>query len=243
MSDSTARLGLPLLQAAQAQKHITHNEALAQLDHITQLVIEEAGGTTPPTSPAEGATYFVGTGASGDWLGQDGHLAAFFSGGWEFIAPQNGWRIWDKARAALFVIQSGALAPILRAVETLGINTHADAYNRLSVSAPATLFSHDGAGHQVKVNKSNATDTASLLFQSNWTGHAEMGLAGETDFTIKVSADGSTWISALKLDGSTGAIGLAPTTEPSAPLEGMLYFDATTKKLRCFDGTIWHDLF
>lgn len=243
MSDSTARLGLPLLQAAQAQKHITHNEALARLDQITQLVIEEAGGTTPPTSPTEGATYFVGIGASGDWSGHDATLAAFFSGGWEFITPQDGWRVWDKARAALFVIESGSLVPALGTTQTLGVNTNADAYNRLSVSAPATLFSHDGAGHQVKVNKSNPSETASLLFQSNWTGHAEMGLSGDTDFSIKVSADGNAWTSAIKIDGSTGALGLASTVEPSSPVEGMFYFDTSSKKLRCFNGTQWHDLF
>ena len=243
MSDSTARLGLPLLQPAQAQKHITHNEALARLDHITQLVIEEAGGTTPPTAPLEGATYFVGTGGIGDWSGQDGTLAAFFSGGWEFITPQDGWRLWDKARAALFVVQSGTLVPAFGTASTFGVNTNADAYNRLSVSAPASLFTHDGAGHQLKVNKSGSAETASLLFQSNWTGHAEMGLSGDTDFAIKVSADGGTWITALRFDASTGAATLPATNAPANPLEGTLYFDGATKKLRCFDGTLWHDLF
>ena len=32
MSDTTTHLGLPYLLAAQAQKHVTHNEALRLLD-------------------------------------------------------------------------------------------------------------------------------------------------------------------------------------------------------------------
>jgi len=33
--DETARIGLPLVQAAQAQKHVTVNEAFARLDALT----------------------------------------------------------------------------------------------------------------------------------------------------------------------------------------------------------------
>ena len=55
----------------------------------------------------------------------------------------------------------------------LGINATADATNRLTVSAPATLLTHEGAGHQLKINKALPADTASLLFQSGWQGRAE----------------------------------------------------------------------
>ena len=88
----------------------------------------------------------------------------------------------------------------------VGIATSYDDINRLSVRGPATLFSHDGGGHQVKVNKASSGDTASLLFQSNWTGHAEMGLAGNTGFSIKVSPDGGSWTEALRLDPTTGIV-------------------------------------
>ena len=37
MSDLSPILSLPLLQASQAQKHVTHNEALMQLDLLVQL--------------------------------------------------------------------------------------------------------------------------------------------------------------------------------------------------------------
>ena len=40
----------------------------------------------------------------------------------------------------------------------------------------------------------------------------------------------------------TDAMRLEPTTEPADPAAGDLYFDSTTNKLRCYDGTEWHDL-
>lgn len=40
-----------------------------------------------------------------------------------------------------------------------------------------------------------------------------------------------------------GILQLNPTTQPGSPQEGMVYFDSGTKKLRCYDGTVWQDLF
>lgn len=39
------------------------------------------------------------------------------------------------------------------------------------------------------------------------------------------------------------AMRLEPTSTPSSPSEGDLYFDSTSKKLRCYDGTTWQDCF
>ncbi|MFU8883800.1 MAG: pyocin knob domain-containing protein, partial [Rhodobacterales bacterium] len=72
----------------------------------------------------------------------------------------------------------------------------------------ATLLSHNGADHQLKINKAEATDTASLLFQSGWSGRAEMGLAGGDDFSVKVSADGVAWFDAVTANRASGLVSL-----------------------------------
>lgn len=91
-------------------------------------------------------------------------------------------------------------------VSLVGVNATADTTNRLSVSSPASLFSHDGAGHQLKVNKDAADDTASVLFQTNFSGRAEFGLAGDDDFHVKVSPDGSVWHEAIVINRSNGVV-------------------------------------
>jgi hypothetical protein len=91
-------------------------------------------------------------------------------------------------------------------VSLVGVNVTADATNRLSVVSPASLFSHEGAGHQLKINKDTAADTASVLFQTAFSGRAEFGLAGDDDFHVKVSADGSAWHEALVVSRSSGAV-------------------------------------
>ena len=45
---NTPRLALPAIEAAQAQKHVTHNEALTLLDALTQLAVESRTLTTLP---------------------------------------------------------------------------------------------------------------------------------------------------------------------------------------------------
>ena len=99
----TARLKLPLVQAAQAQKHVTVNEALLRVDALAQPVIASRSVAVPPPLAADGALYAVPSGASGAWGGQEGRLALWLNGGWEFADPAAGWRAWivDEAAAAL----------------------------------------------------------------------------------------------------------------------------------------------
>jgi hypothetical protein len=84
----TTHLQLPYLAAAQAQKHVTHNEALRMLDALVQLSVLDRSRTAPPASPAEGDRHIVGAGATGLWAGWDGAIAAFIDGGWMRLPPR-----------------------------------------------------------------------------------------------------------------------------------------------------------
>lgn len=189
--DSSPILGLPFIQPSQAQKHVTHNEAIQTLDILVQTAVEEVGATSPPATPATGTIYALGAGATGEWAGQDGKLAARLPEAWIFLTPLSGWHVFNRADGRLHVFDGSAwktLSVDLQNLPGLGVGTSFDSSNRLSVRSPNTLFSHDGTGHQLKINKASTSNTASLLFQTNWTGKAEMGLNGNDDFSIKVGA-------------------------------------------------------
>jgi uncharacterized protein DUF2793 len=221
MPETSPRLDLPYIQPSQAQKHVTHNEALLRLDALVQMTVLAMAATVPPALPAAGDMHALGTAPLSDWAGQAGRLALWDGVSWQFIAPQEGWRCFDRGSGQAYVFEAGAWRRELSQLENLagvGIGTTPDAVNRLAVAADASLFSHAGADHRIKVNKAAATDTASLLFQSGWTGHAEMGLAGDTAFAVKVSADGASWSEALRLDPATAEISLAPGTTVRARL-------------------------
>ncbi len=204
--DNSPNLVLPYIQAAQAQKHITHNEAIRALDAIVQISVADRDLSAPPGSPTEGSRYLVAAAPTGAWSGQAGKIAAWQDGGWLFYTPKAGWLAYVADESILIAYSGSAWTSVSgsSSVALLGINTTADTTNRLSVSATASLFNHAGNGHQAKLNKNAAGDTASFLFQTGFSGRAEMGTTGDDDFHFKVSPDGSTWTEALTINRTTG---------------------------------------
>jgi hypothetical protein len=242
MPDDTTILSLPLILPAQAQKHVTHNEALAALDLIVQLAVINRTLTTPPGQPATGDRHIVAAGAVGAWAGQSGTIALYSGTGWQFTEPLPGWRahVLAEGQTAVFdgvAWKSPSDGPLT--VTRLGVAATADAVNRLSVASPAALFNHAGSGHQLKINKATAADTASLLFQTGFSGRAEMGTAGTDAFGLKVSANGSLWSTALEAAPATGEVTFpAPVklggqaTDPASPVNGSLWLNSTTGEVR-----------
>ena len=218
MSNWSANLKLPYLAAAQAQKHITHNEALELLDAIAQLTVIGFDTTTPPLSANDGEVWAIGAGSVNAWAGHGNKLAIWSNGGWIIVVPKPGWRAALGTDIRVFdgVAWVAPAVPDLQNLPGLGIRTGSDATNALAVAADATLFTHDGGGHQIKVNKAAAGDTASLLFQTGWSGRVEMGTAGGDDFSIKTSADGGTWQTALTAFGASGRVGFGSAVEAQA---------------------------
>lgn len=207
--DATENLNLPYILPAQAQKHVTHNEAIKALDAILHLAVLSRTLSSPPASPAGGDRYIVPAGAGGAWTGQAKAVAAFQDDAWTFYPPRAGWLAYVLDENVMLAFKGGAWAPAsfdITLPDRIGINATADATNRLVVASPASLFTNDGAGHQIKVNKASAGDTASLLFQTGWSGRAEMGLAGSDAFRVKVSANGSSFVDAMVADPATGRV-------------------------------------
>lgn len=229
MSENSPRLDLPYIQAAQAQKHITHNEAIERLDALTQLVVSDFEASAPPAIPLAGEIFALGASPTGDWALNANDLAFWTGSGWLFVTPQSGWRACRASDQELRIwngTEWAAAIPSIEALDLLGINTSASTTNRLSVSAPATLLNNEGAGHQLKINKANNSETASVLFQSGWVGHAEMGLAGDNSFSLKASAGGANWYTALQVDPATRTISLNPVGAPTVTLsEGSVQID------------------
>lgn len=213
---ATPRLSLPLLAAGQAQKHVTHNDALVRLDGLIHLMVASRSQTVPPSSPAETSAYIIPAGATGVFAGRTDELALYEDAGWTFLAPRKGWQCWVEDEAELHVwtgTEWRRASPLSSLGASLwGVNATADTTNRLAVSSSASLFNHAGAGHQIKLNKAAAAQTASLLFQDGFSGRAEIGLSGDDDLRCKVSPDGASWIEAMVIDRATGSVSLPATS-------------------------------
>ena len=213
---TTPNLALPYIAAAQAQKHVTHNEALDRLDGLVQLSVKDRDLTAPPASPAEGDRYIVATGATGAWVGWDGDVALFSAGAWTRLPAREGWRAWVEDEGVLLVFDGmswiGVTPDALQNLTRLGLGTTADAANPFSAKLNGALWTaltavEGGSGDlRVTLNKETAAGVLSFLLQSGFSGRAELGLLGSDDLTLKVSPDGTTWLDAVSVDRATGIV-------------------------------------
>lgn len=205
-------LGITLIETGQSQKEVTMNEAITILDAVIGGGVKDKDLATPPGSPAAGDRYIVAASPTGAWTGHAKHIAYFFNGGWRFINPGEGLMVWVNDEDLLYVYDGSAWTSSIGPGNMLGVNTSADATNRLAVRSNAALMTAlnaaDGGNgdFQFKINKETAGDVASFLFQTGFSGRAEFGTLGDDNFTLKSSPDGSTWLDVIKMIAATGRI-------------------------------------
>jgi hypothetical protein len=211
MANST-NLAMPFIEAAQAQKHVTHNAALQVLDAVAMLSVLDRDLAIPPVTPSDGDRYLVASSPSGQWAGQEGKIAAWQDGAWSFYGPREGWLIWI-ADEDIFLIFDGAswTGSATQNAQLVGVNTTADTTNRLAVSSSAVLFNNAGDSVQVKLNKNAGSDSASVLFQTGFSGRAEIGCVGNDDFAFKTSPDGSAFSTGLTLVTAANGVPRVPS--------------------------------
>ncbi len=196
------RLALPLLVPGQAAKHITVNEALLRLDSLVNVEIEEAGRTSPPDAPEEGEVVRVLPSATGPFAERDGELAVYVNGHWDFATPVAGQTAWVRSTGETLVFDGTQWsAPTLPdRADRLGINASASDGQRLALASDTSLFNHgDSGSHRLTLNREGENDTATLVFQTAFSGRSEIGLSGADGLSVKASADGAEFVSVLRV--------------------------------------------
>lgn len=112
--DVTRRHSLPNLYVGQAQKELTHNEALARIDALLHPVVE-AKLAAPPvglTDTSDGLCWLIDGAATGAWQGLPGQLARWSGGSWRYITPASGMTIWlASEEKRLFYIAGAWVEP------------------------------------------------------------------------------------------------------------------------------------
>jgi hypothetical protein len=222
----TIHLELPYIAASQAQKHVTHNEALRILDALVMLSVKDRDLSAPPGSPADGDRYLVKPAGSGGFAGKDNQIAHFRDGAWTFHTPRSGWLCYVEDEELPLVYDGSAWVSLLgdhaafQNVTLLGVGTEADGSNPFAAKLNNVLWTalYDAEGGdgslRYKLNKEDVADTLSLLLQTDWSGRAEIGLTGSDNLRVKVSADGSVWKDAVSVSNTSGHVGIGGATNP-----------------------------
>ncbi|WP_373475964.1 DUF2793 domain-containing protein [Sphingorhabdus sp.] len=112
----TTRFNLPLLAVSQAQKEVTHNEALVRIDALLHTMIESVLSVPPTLNESDiGKCWLIGSGAVGEWAGKFVQLAIWVGNDWRFINPIEGMRLRlrDEQSDAVFDGNNWVFAPII----------------------------------------------------------------------------------------------------------------------------------
>lgn len=140
MTDTTARFALPFIIPGQAQKEMTHNEALATIDIALQACVVAAGSNTPPANPTPGACWILGDAPAGVWSGHARALAGWTGGGWRFVAAREGMSVWVAAEARRLTYVGGNWVTGRLEGETLTLG------GRAMLAAPAAAIPDPAGG-------------------------------------------------------------------------------------------------
>ena len=208
MSDTTTRLLLPYILAAQAQKHVTHNEALRRLDGLINLTVTDRTRTPPPTTPTEGQAHLVAGGANGLWAGWSGDIAVWADGAWLRLPAQPGWRLWVIDESVMLVRVSVNWIPL-------------DAAMGLVIRGATVSLAQSATGGTTGLGIIDATESAmtgsavttSLILPANTlilgvTARVSTTIAGATGFALGIAGEPELFGAGYGLDTGTEAVGV-----------------------------------
>jgi hypothetical protein len=183
MSQSSPRLSLPFIQSAR------------------------------PASPSESECYIVASSAGGAWLAQDGAIATYLDGAWQFQIPRPGWRGYVRAQTRLWCL----MAPLgrvfqcaLQNADLIGLGMSADSAAPFSAKLNSAFWSElytadGGTGSLVQtLNRETSVSDVGFVLQDDFETRAMIGLFGSDTMRLSVSADGTEFHDALSIDTGTG---------------------------------------
>jgi len=185
---------------AQAQKHVTVNEALFRIDVFAKLRVLSKNQYYPPNEDMPGMSFIVPSLAQREWQGKGGLIATFINGGWVYTAPKVGWSAW---------------------VEDTNCISLFDGVDWISGAA---VTSRGGAATTFQINEFQHTVTEGALNFTNDVIPARAIVYGVTGRVVSAVSGPGVQAWRLGVEGSEDRYGASIGRMPGAVVEGMTSF-------------------
>lgn len=228
---TTPILGLTEMSAAQSQPHIVVNAIARGLEAFAQSTASTITNS-PPGSPTDGTVVIVGTSGTGDFSGKNNKIA-FYSSGWLFLTPTEGWRfrvndvdnwyvydgsVWnvDAGGVSTFTALTDAPASYTGAgLKTVRVNSGASALEFMNTVAALTASI---TGKPGAADIYNIIVPVALTIPASLTGSAGYSGTNATSSSVfTLSKNGTSFGTITFSSGSsTGALSAASSTSFSA---------------------------
>lgn len=191
----TTKLNLPHILPAQAQKEVTHNDALNLLDIFTRPTVLEMDKNTPPGSPVAGDCYVVGNSPTGEFVDHEQEVACYTANGWVFAVPFKWLDVVNETDQSRYVYDGSAWVPMGLIMQNSG------EYLRVE-RLQETLSSLSGASVNTTIQ---IPDRATVLAVNT---RVTTAITGASSFDIGVSGDTARYGTDIGIALDTTNIGL-----------------------------------
>jgi hypothetical protein len=215
--------------------------ALNILESLSQCNAIDRDLTTPPGSPSDGDVYLLpGSGCTGDWAGQDGDIALYYSG-WYFKTPREGWRLYVKDENKFLMYDGASWSEVGAGGTTHNIlsATHSDSVSD-TIADGDLLVVQDVTGTPKWKRFAHPGSACSFLHAKNTTELEWVTLA-KTHMPSEVLLTDTDRTVTAELDVSGGKLALRnyagnPDGVVTATREGEILWDSTGHVLYVAEG-------
>ena len=202
MSESSARLNLPYIQPSQAQKHVTHNEAIRQLDNLIQMSALSDVIQTPPEINTEADCYIIPANATDGWSDRETQLAIFETHDWLYLTPKAGWLVYVASSQTLKVF-NGTSWELAQKDEPIEFTNGPDLseQKKFAISTTQALWTTDQSDSHIQIyNKNTQAADLGFVFQTAYTTSALFGQFGNNSIRLATTTNGTSFKDALIVD-------------------------------------------
>ena len=195
---TTPNLALAYIASSQAQKEVTHNAALNDLDFLAKASVIDHMISTPPVSPNTGDAYIIGASPTGAWTGFANYVAGYY-GGWSIKPPVVGWVVWTRNdnRLMYYTGSSWVLLDTPKLDGTVTWNPGAIA-NTAGVTSTAVTVTGAALGDLVVVSAPYDLQGIQATAYVNATNSAVIRLSNSTGASVTL-ASGSWRVRVMKV--------------------------------------------
>lgn len=208
---TTPRLGVRLMASNDIQKEVVFNEAAVVFDAmVARSAINRQNN--PPSSPAAGVTYIVGTAPTGAWSGYANRIALYFNG-WRMFEPLQKMKFFNETTSTFWTYSGSGWTQ-----DPAGTPSTLDDLTNVGVSSPSD---GDVLTYQTSANRWVAQAPATV---PDLDALANVNITTLLDGQILVwNATGNQWVNAAPpAAGGGGAESLADLNdvEMNGPSDG-----------------------
>jgi hypothetical protein len=203
--DQTPRLGLSMMLASQADKHVTLNMALEKLDALIGVQAITRALTQPIAAAEAGDIFLLSNSGQGVWSGYPkGTLAYYSEAGWTCVGAPNGTLLFVLDEGITLLKKEGDWVPLGSQLGSIAIGMAPAPDAPMTVAGPgmklvAKETGPDAGSVSARLSRTTQTGQSTIIHETLGAARFKAGLIGSNAYKIQACDANSVWNDAVSI--------------------------------------------